>query len=159
MKTKLSLLFSLAFSLFIANNVKAQATGSEYNTAIGFKFSPAAVTVKHFVKPNAALEGLGYFWRDGFRLTGLYEWHGNINGARGLKWYVGGGAHVDVWDENYRRGRDGKAAAGMDGVLGLDYKFNGAPINISVDWQPSITFIGASYSNAGWVGAAIRFAF
>jgi hypothetical protein len=31
-------------------------------------------------------------------------------------------------------------AVGIDGVLGLDYKFNGAPINMSLDWQPSFEF-------------------
>lgn len=139
----------------------AQATGSDYRTALGFKFSPGAVTIKHFVKDDAAIEGLAYFWRDGFRATGLYEWHGDIKGARGLKWYVGGGAHIDFWDSDYRnRFRpEGRAAAGIDGVLGLDYKFNGAPINLSLDWQPSFTFIGANFTNVDWLGVAIRFAF
>jgi hypothetical protein len=148
-------------SLGIAQCTHAQATGSTYKTAIGFKFYPTAVTVKHFVKSDAAIEGLAYFWKDGFRATGLYEWHGNIKGANGLKWYVGGGAHFDAWNDEYkdRNDPDGKVAAGLDGVLGLDYKFRGAPINMSLDWQPSVTFIGASYSNADWVGVSFRFAF
>lgn len=156
-----TLLLILA-GIFSANIVNGQATGSTYKTAIGFKFGPAALTVKHFVQPNAALEGLAYFWDDGLRITGLYEWHGNIKGAAGLKWYVGGGAHVDVWDDEYKNNNqdnDGGAGAGLDGVLGLDYKFKGAPINMSLDWQPSVTFIGDNYSNANWVGIAIRFAF
>jgi hypothetical protein len=144
----------------LAGEASSQSTGSAYNTALGLRFSPAAVTVKHFVKSNAALEGLGYFWEDGFRITGLYEWHGDIRGAAGLKWYVGGGAHLDFFDSDYRRRNepDGGVALGLDGVLGLDYKFRGAPINLSLDWQPSITFIGASYSNADWVGVSFRFA-
>jgi hypothetical protein len=159
---KISLLFLLiAGMVAVQTTASAQATGSTYKTAIGFKFSPTAITVKHFVKENAALEGLGYFWKDGFRLTGLYEWHGNIKGAAGLKWYVGGGAHIDLWDNDYRNNHngDGKAAFGLDGVLGLDYKFKGAPINLSLDWQPSVTFANDNYSNVDWVGVAIRFAF
>lgn len=144
----------------VAIQAVAQSTGSTYNTALGMRFSPTAVTIKHFVKSDAAIEGIGYFWKDGFRATGLYEWHGDIRGAAGLKWYVGGGAHIDVWDDEYRERNDtdGGAAAGLDGILGLDYKFRGAPINISLDWQPSITFIGASYSNPEWVGISFRFA-
>lgn len=151
---------AIILSTLTAEKANAQATGYAYKTAVGFKFQPSAVSIKHFVKSNAAIEGLGYFWRNGFRATGLYEWHGNINGAAGLKWYVGGGAHIDSWNDKYRGEYhpDGRAAAGMDAVLGLDYKFKGAPINLSLDWQPSITFIGANYSSADWVGVAIRFA-
>ena len=145
----------------LAHTAGAQATGSTYKTALGFKFSPTAVTVKHFVKSNAAIEGLAYFWRDGFRATGLYEWHDDIKGARGLQWYVGGGAHVDFWYDEYRNrfNPSGRAAAGLDGVIGLDYKFNGAPINLSLDWQPSVTFIGANYNSVDWLGVAVRFTF
>jgi hypothetical protein len=47
--------------------------------------------------------------------------------------------HIDTWNEKYRESYhpEGRAAAGLDGVLGLDYKFKGAPINLSLDWQPS----------------------
>ena len=47
---------------------------------------------------------------------------------------------------------------GIDGVLGLDYKFKDAPINISLDWQPSVTLIGASSSPA-YGGIAVRYTF
>lgn len=160
-KLMISSLFVLG-ALGMQQSAKAQATGSTYKTAIGFKFAPSAITVKHFIKPNAALEGLGYFWKDGFRFTGLYEWHGDIRGAAGLKWYVGGGAHLDFWDDEYRNNssHDGSVGFGLDGVLGLDYKFKGAPINLSVDWMPSVTFAGDdTYSNVNWVGIAFRFAF
>jgi hypothetical protein len=43
-------------------------------------------------------------------------------------------------------------------VFGLNYKFKGAPINRSLDWQPSVTFIGDNYSNTNWGGIVIRFA-
>jgi hypothetical protein len=71
-------------------------TGSDYKTALGVKVYPGAITVKHFIKPGAAVEGLGYISSDGFRLTGLYELHNNLGDVPGLKWYVGGGA--PPWD-------------------------------------------------------------
>lgn len=74
---------------------------------------------------------------------------------------MGGAAHIDFWDGNYRnRFRpEGRTAAGIDGLLGLDYTFNCAPINLRLDWQASFTFIGTNFTNADWLGVAIRFAF
>lgn len=137
-------------------SAQSNVTSQDYKTALGVKFYPGAVSLKHFVKPNAALEGLGYFWNRGARITGLYEFHGDINGAQGLKWYVGPGAHVGFYNTKY----GGGSSFGVDGVLGLDYKFKGAPINMSVDWQPSFEFNGAYDGFSGnWGGLAIRYVF
>ena len=154
-------LLLLSFALALYTTGQAQAMGPDYNTAIGFMFSPSAVTFKTFVQDNRAVEVLGYLWRDGFRLTGLYEWHGDFASARGLKWYAGGGAHLDFWNAKYRDRREnaGGVAPGIDGVIGLDYKFNGAPINLSLDWQPSFTFANDDNFASNWLGVAMRFVF
>jgi len=160
MKRNYAPLFVL--SLFVFGSLKsiAQAEGSNYTTAIGVKFYPGAITLKHFTRDDRALEGLLYFWRDGFRLTGLYEIHGDINGATGLKWYIGPGAHVgffnQYWHDRYPE-REGGMMLGIDGVIGLDYKFTGAPINVSLDWQPSFNIINYAYFESGWGGLAIRY--
>ena len=158
------LIIALVLLAFAQQQVSAQSKGSSYKTAVGVKFYPGAgITLKHFVKSNAALEGIGYFWRDGVRITGLYEFHGNINGAPGLKWYVGPGAHVGFWNnrywDRYYPGYRGGALVGIDGVLGLDYKFKGAPINMSVDWQPSFEFGNYGGFSGDWGGFAIRYTF
>ncbi|MEO5944408.1 MAG: hypothetical protein ABIP30_10240 [Ferruginibacter sp.] len=127
----------------------------DYKTAIGVKFYPGAISVKHFVSDKNALEGLGYFFNYGTRITGLYEIHGDINNAGGLKWYIGPGAHIGFYSNKY----GGATSAGVDGVLGLDYKFKDAPINLSLDWQPSFEF-GNKYNNgfnANWGGLGIRY--
>ncbi len=159
---KVIILSLLILSFSIAES-GAQSTGRTYTTALGVKFYPGAgVTVKHFVKSNAALEGIAYFWKDGVRITGLYEFHGDINGAPGLKWYVGPGVHISTWNEKWRGRypeRSGNASFGIDGVLGLDYKFNGAPINMSIDWQPSFDLGTYSSFNGNWGGIAIRYTF
>lgn len=152
----------MLLSSFIALSASSQNTGSSYRTALGVKFYPAGITLKHFTQTNRALEGIGYFWEDGFRFTGLYEIHGDFNGAPGLKWYVGPGAHIQFWNEKWRDRfpeRDKGVAIGIDGVLGLDYKINGAPINLSLDWQPSFNFVGYTYFEGGWGGFAVRFTF
>ena len=151
-----------AFLLMISFAVNAQNMGSTYQTAVGIKFYPGAISVKHFTKENVAIEGLGYFYTDGVRFTGLYEYHGDINGAEGLKWYAGPGAHIGFWNDTWKRHfpeRQAGIAIGVDGVLGLDYKFTGAPINLSVDWQPSFNFVGYNYFEAGWGGLGIRYTF
>lgn len=156
---------NLAIAVFtlivLCNRADAQSMGHTYRTALGAKFYPGAITIKHFVKPNRAIEGLGYFWNYGFRFTGLYEVHGDINGAPGLKWYVGPGAHIGFWNDDWKHRYPSRAdgvAIGIDGVLGLDYKINNAPLNVSLDWQPSFNIIGYTYFSS-WGGLAIRYTF
>lgn len=159
MKKLLLIVTVMAASYGVTN---AQSTGSDYTTALGLKFYPTGITLKSFIKPNRALEGIGYFYSDGFRLTGLYEIHNDIEGVDGLKWYIGPGAHIGFWNDTWKNqypGRNGSAAIGIDGVLGLDYKISGVPINISADWQPSFNFIGYNYFEGGWGGIGIRYTF
>jgi len=137
--------------------------GSDYKTALGIKFWPGGITLKHFIQDNRAIEGIGYFWDHGFRLTGLYEIHGDISGAPGLKWYVGPGAHIGVYNEGWWYDHDhyyksGSLSLGIDGVLGLDYKINQAPIELSLDFQPSFEFINHPYFS-GWGGLGVRYTF
>lgn len=143
----------------MATKANGQAMGNDYRTALGVKFYPGAITLKHFVRSNRALEGILYFPNYGVRFTALYEIHGDIEGARGLKWYVGPGAHIGFWTDGWRKkhpNRPDGMAIGVDGVLGLDYKINKAPLNLSVDWQPSFNFIGYNHFSS-WGGFAIRY--
>lgn len=153
------ILFAAAFIL-MSYLASAQANGSSYRSALGVKFYPGGITFKHFTESNKALEGIAYFWNYGFRFTGLYEIHGDFNGEPGLKWYIGPGAHIGFWNDEWKNRYPSRAsgvAIGIDGVLGLDYKIKGAPIDLSVDWQPSFNFVGYSYFESGWGGFAIRY--
>lgn len=150
----------LAAGVFIiAISTQAQsssARGYSYKTALGVKvWDGGGISLKHFFTENNAGELIGYFWTEGVRFTGLYEIHGPINGARGLRWYIGPGAHIGFYDTKY----GGGSFAGLDGVLGLDYKFNGAPINMSLDWQPSFEFGSGRGFYGGWGGLGIRYTF
>lgn len=151
--------FVLASVLFIVSTSQGQsksAGGSSYQTALGVKvWDGGGISLKHFVSGNTALEGIGYFWNRGVRITGLYEIHGDISGANGLKWYIGPGAHIGFYKTKYGDG----SFIGVDGVLGLDYKFNGAPINISLDWQPSFEFGTGRGFTGSWGGLGIRYTF
>ena len=139
--------------------VQAQSrsdNSSSYRTALGVKvWDGGGISLKHFFTVNDAGEFIGYFWTQGFRFTGLYEIHGNISGASGLKWYVGPGLHIGVYNTKY----SGNSYVGIDGVLGLDYKFRGAPINMSLDWQPSFEFGAGRGFYGNWGGLGIRYTF
>ena len=94
----------------------------------------------------------------------LYEIHGPISGAPGLKWYIGPGLHVGAYNHHHHHHdddhfHDSHASVGIDGVLGLDYKFKGAPINLSIDWQPAFEFADGHGFNGSWGGLGIRYTF
>ena len=134
------LLFSCVFITAFTLKAQQQNIGTNYSTAVGLKMYPGALSVKHFIATDRAVEGLAFISQDGFRLTGLYEIHNNLGTIEGLQWYVGGGAHLGAWSDQWKKQyptRNGGMTIGIDGVLGLDYKIKGAPLNVSFDWQPS----------------------
>jgi len=155
------LLLSVTLFVFFFSQAQSSSThSSSYKSALGVKvWDGAGITFKHFFKENRAGEFIGYFWNRGFRLSALYEIHGNFADAEGLKWYVGPGAHIGFYDyhDDHNNHIDG-TYIGIDGVLGLDYKFKGAPINISLDWQPSFEF-GDYVGYSNWGGLGIRYTF
>ena len=152
-------IFLISFLSLTVSTLKAQSNtenSSSYRTALGVKvFDGGGITFKHFLTDRNALELIAYFWGSGTRITGLYEIHGPIKGATGLQWYIGPGAHIAVYNKN-----NGDATViGIDGVLGLDYKFRGAPINMSIDWQPSFELTNNRGFVGSWLGLAIRYTF
>ncbi len=153
---KKQIILCVVASLIFVSTVSAQSKGQSYTTALGVKLlDGAGISLKHFVNEKAALEGIGFFWSQGTRITGLYELHFDINGAPGLKWYIGPGAHIGLY--NTKNG--GGTWAGVDGVLGLDYKINNAPLNLSADWQPSFEFGTGRGFTGNWGGFGIRYTF
>lgn len=154
---KNALLLLLIFSITVIG-VNGQSRGRTYKTGLGVKvWDGGGISFKTFLIPNKALELVGYFYRRGTRITGLYEIHGNIAGARGMKWYVGPGAHVSFY--NYKGYTGDRAIIGVDGVLGLDFKINKAALNLSIDWQPSFEFADNRGFAGGWGGLGIRYTF
>ena len=154
------LLALLVLCIYYGQAQSRTTNSSTYRTALGVKiWDGAGITLKHFGASGNAVEAIGYFWRRGFRLTGLYEIHGDIADAPGLKWYIGPGAHIGFYNNKYYRDYDNDVAIGIDGVIGLDYKFRGAPINMSLDWQPSFEFGDGAGFYGSWGGLGIRYTF
>ena len=134
---------------------------STYDRAIGVKFPGGfAISYKQFLKNNQNVEAEAMFISNGFRAVGLYEWNWDIQGIDGLRWYVGPGAHIGFWNNNYsKKSNNSNAGIGIDGVIGLDYKVSDLPINISLDWQPSVDVIGSTGTGLGYGGIGVRYTF
>lgn len=156
-KLLFTIIAGIALFTLSTSNVKAQG----YKNAIGGRFGTAnGISFKTALKSNAMLELIGNFRSnnsyDYFQVTGLYEVYNPINGAEGLNWFYGGGATIGSVKA---KGFDGDVYLGANGVLGLDYKFNGAPINLSLDWIPTLRLTPNTNFYSGDVGLGVRFTF
>ncbi len=129
------------------------ATAQSYHTGLGLRFGglTSGLTVKHFVKQKAAIEGILSLGHKSFVLTGLYEWHQPMDGSNQFALYYGLGGHLGFFQDggsyyyNNNRLYTQTTVAGVDGILGLDYKFRNAPINISMDIKPFVDFFNGNY--------------
>ncbi len=138
--------------------------GQNYKTAIGIKGGwpyYGSLDLKHnFGNAYGEFRVGGYAYD--LWLQGLFEKNYPIDG--GLEWYWGVGGHVGFWNYGPGAGHwykdhyyDDGAYLGLDGVIGLEYTFDAAPINIAIDAGPS--FNGYPYSWLRWGSAiAVRFA-
>ena len=142
----------VAFLLAMITFSKAQ----NYKTAVGVRLGPntAAVTggftVKHFTNENTALEGI-IGVNNGLGICGLYEKHFNIEAVNNLQWFAGFGGYVAVNNNN--------TFIGGAGIVGLDYKFEEIPLNISLDWKPELNIISTVNFQSSGVGLSARFTF
>lgn len=157
MRRQLFLLFAIAL-LVTSLETKAQT----YKHALGGRLGAAnGITYKTFVSSDKALDFILNFQSrksySYFRFTGLYEIHNLINNAPGLRWYYGPGASIG--SRNYKPLDESELLLSVDGVLGLDYKFTGAPINLALDWKPAIEVIPDTEFNAEGIGFSVRFTF
>ena len=160
MKKILLLCLTAGFILFTQTEVKAQQT---YKNALGGRFGEAnGVTFKTFLNSQDALDLILNFQSRGdysyFRLTGLYEVHKPFPNAGGLRYYYGAGATIGS-RKHKRNDDDSDLLASIDGVLGLDYKFAEAPINVSLDWKPALVVTPYTEFDARGLGLSLRFTF
>ena len=165
---KFKLLFAVLFALLFCTEAKTQY---EYESAIGLRAAwGIAATGKFFINDAHAVEGIlqyrgydigsfNYYW---LIIRGLYEVHNPLaEVTEGLQWYYGGGAYVGFyggdWDDFPGSDLDG-TFIGISGVIGLDYKFEDIPLNLSLDWIPSFNLVGGGDGFLGESGGiAIRY--
>jgi hypothetical protein len=137
--------------------INAQRT---YHRAIGIKAPGGfSVTYKQFLTDNNNAEAQLTLWNKGIRTSALYEFNFySFKSVEGLSWFVGPGVHIGFSEEINGQDSDSKVDLGVDGIIGLDYKFKGIPINASLDWQPSVTLVGST-GTPSYGGLAVRYTF
>ncbi len=143
-----------------ASHVNAQksSTGSSYNNAIGLgiDFGDGITLVgpsfKHFFTENTVGSAEVLFGDDLVGIFAYYQYHKDIDGADGLKWFAGGGPGFLISDDN--------SAFALRPMAGLDYKIGGAPISLSFDWRPLLGFYsGDTDFEPARFGLGFRFTF
>jgi hypothetical protein len=143
---------------------KNNAATTYYKAALGLKFIyGVSLTGKYFISEKSALEGIVRYNGAGglgsnIAFSGLYEYHSEIKEIAGLRWYIGGGGHV-----NHFSWKDvdapGVTTFGVVGTIGLEYKVKNLPLAVSADWQPAyIINHGAGFSAENG-GIGIKYTF
>jgi hypothetical protein len=151
----------LITGIFCYSTVQAQ----DYQTALGVRLSSSSamvnnsISIKHFISEKSAIEGLLSFG-DPLAIGALYELHKPL-AASGLTYFYGAGGYIaflkkvntntnkTTTDPNF----------GAQGVLGLDYKFNNIPLNISIDWKPELNIVSDINFEPAAIGFTARFCF
>jgi hypothetical protein len=114
-----------------------RAAAQDYRIAAGVRLSNSSPTIssaisgKYFATDKTAIEGL-VAWGNRFGIGALIEIHNKFN-TPGLSWFYGGGVYVGFQDND--------TYLGPTGIIGLDYKFTNAPVNLSLDWKPELDII------------------
>ncbi|WP_442589029.1 hypothetical protein ACSBL2_23690 [Pedobacter sp. AW31-3R] len=144
--------------------IQFSSKAQDYDNAIGGRFGAAnGVTFKTSLGDNKMIDLIANFRSNDnyryFRITGLYEVYKPIQNAAGLNWYYGAGASIGTAKWRHFDNRSSDLYLSVDGVLGLDYKFVDAPINISLDWKPAIELTPDTDFDASGVGLSLRFTF
>jgi hypothetical protein len=155
MKSKITLLI-LLFSSLVYNS-QAQ----DYKSAIGLRLgTPWSFSYKSFINERNALEGVVGFksspYYSWFNIGGYYEHYTPIESTEGLSWYYGGGLNISFWtyDDALPNSSDyGSTVVGISGILGLDYKIKDTPLNLSIDWTPTVFISGYTDGFGGGYGA------
>jgi hypothetical protein len=151
----------IAIACILALGIISFVNAQDYQTGVGLRagFSNG-LTIKHFVSNKAAFEGILSTRWQGFDITGLYEIHNqSAFDVEHLNWYYGFGAHIGSYNANNVPWGTSGAVVGIDGILGIEYNFSEAPINIGLDWKPAFNLIGNSQFWGDGGALSIRYIF
>lgn len=164
MKNRFTLLI-LAGLFFLSTPSEAQ----NFKSAIGIRLGyPVSISYKQFINESGAFEiyagtrGFNRLLPNSYRwysISGAYQIHKPIEGVDGLDYYFGGGASIYLWNFGFTTDSS-STSFGVQGYGGLSYTVDGAPVNLSIDWIPSLFINGFSGGfRAGYGSIAVRYIF
>jgi hypothetical protein len=136
-----------------------------YKMAIGIRLSSApaivnnSVSFKYFMNSRAAIEALVSFG-DPLAFGALLEMH-NPLGTPGLQWFYGAGGYLGFSKEYNpeKQINERNTYFGAQGVVGLDYKFDKIPLNLSLDWKPELNLVSDINFEPAALALTARFTF
>lgn len=149
MMKKLVCLIAAAIMVFTAAKVSAQS----YNWAVGARVGTtmSGFSVKHNFNASNAIEGLlSAPYKNGFIVTALYERNIPVI-DNGFNFYYGAGAHTGSYRHDF--------VLGIDGIVGLEYKFPTVPLVLSIDYKPAFDIVENTHFRMGDFGLGIKIAF
>jgi hypothetical protein len=84
-------------------------------------------------------------------VSALVEYHPEVFKNKRILVYVGGGAFVGEWDDEF--------SVGIAGVAGIEYVLRDLPLSFGADWKPMLNLF--EDFEADWVdfGVSIRYHF
>jgi hypothetical protein len=129
----------LGSSFFAVGQANERAVGLRWAYGSGFSFREM-MTDKH------AVEGIFTARWGGVALTGLFQRHHQVASVDGMFWYYGGGLHMGVHRRSNIRPNDNPALekamlnVGADLIVGIGYRFNQFPVDLTLDFKPTISF-------------------
>ena len=143
------------------NLVSAQ----DYKTALGVRLSSSnamqnnSISIKQFINEKMAIEGL-FTFGDPLALGALLEFHKPLSAA-GLTYFYGAGGYIGFIKTLNTTTQKSSTDAnfGAQGVIGLDYKFNNIPLNLSLDWKPELNIVSDINFEPAAIGFTARFTF
>ena len=158
---RIALLLSLSTALLFTASSYAQ----EYKTALGVRLSSAApavnnaISFKQFISEKTAIEAL-FSFGDPVALGALLEFHKPL-AAAGLQYFYGAGGYLG-FNKTYnpvKQRNESDPQFGAMGIIGLDYKFNNIPLNLSLDWKPELNIVSDINFEPAAIGLTARFTF
>lgn len=133
----------------------SRAVAQEYTWALGVRGGVTAtgLTGKYNFDASNSIEGIIDFTR-GVNVYALYERNVPVIG-QGFNFFYGAGANLGGWKEHGKY----PFTMGVNGIVGLEYKFNSIPLLLAVDYKPCLNFVGRTGFHAADFGLSIKVAF
>lgn len=147
------------FIAIIAAALVFSVAASAQPKAVGVRIGYGAeVSYQHYLGGMNFVEADLGFMSNGFRLSGIYDFH--IGSAGDFNFYGGPGAQVGfaAWNDGNGNGNV-RFLAAIVGQIGAEYNIPGVPINLSLDWRPAINLTGGSVFGWDGFGFGIRYYF
>ena len=139
-------LIVLTSFILIGYTASAQEIGVRVGNVLGNSAAVDAVFgVGEFSRIHADIS-----FGDGVGVEALWDFIYRPLGGEAFNWYLGVGPSV-LFDEDFRLGASGE--------IGLEYRFNGVPLALGIDWRPTLYIVEQTSFDAGGFGLNFRYVF